>query len=272
LRDYPGREYTLLKTFLEVTWIDVIDILIVAFIIYQIMLLVKGTRAQQMLWGLAILIIVYFLSQWSGLVTLRWVLNIFLSSIIIIIIVIFQHDIRRALIQVGRPQFFGVAEKAEKVFAIEEVVKASFALAQKEIGAIMVLERNIGLRDYVEVGREIDARVSNELLISIFHPSSPLHDGAVIIQGGRITAASCYLPLTSNTHVSKSLGTRHRAAIGLTEETDAVVVVVSEERGAVALIVEGVIRQALEPPDLRESLQRLFVTPKKGRRKFLRFS
>ena len=194
-----------------------------------------------------------------------------MSSIIIIIIVIFQHDIRRALIQVGRPQFFSGAEKAEKVYEIEEVVKTSFSLGQKEIGAIMVLERNVGLRDYIEVGREIDAKVSNELLIAIFHPSSPIHDGAVIIHGGRITSASCYLPLTANTHVSKSLGTRHRAAIGLTEETDAVVVVVSEEKGVVSLIVEGVIRQALEPPDLRESLQRLFVAPKKGRRKFFRF-
>lgn len=261
----------MLETFLEIRWIDVLDIIIVAFIIYQIMVLVKGTRAQHMLWGLAILIIVFFLSQWSGLVTLRWVLNIFLSSIIIIIIVIFQHDIRRALIQVGRPQFFSGAEKAEKVYEIEEVVKTSFSLAQKEIGAIMVLERNVGLRDYIEVGREIDAKVSNELLIAIFHPSSPIHDGAVIIHGGRITSASCYLPLTANTHVSKSLGTRHRAAIGLTEETDAVVVVVSEEKGAVSLIVEGVTRQALEPPDLRESLQRLFVAPKKGQRKFFRF-
>lgn len=261
----------MLETFLEIRWIDVLDIIIVAFIIYQIMVLVKGTRAQHMLWGLAILIIIYFLSQWSGLVTLRWVLNIFLSSIIIIIIVIFQHDIRRALIQVGRPQFFSGAEKAEKVYEIEEVVKTSFSLAQKEIGAIIVLERNVGLRDYIEVGREIDAKVSHELLTSIFHPSSPIHDGAVIIHGGRITSASCYLPLTANTHVSKSLGTRHRAAIGLTEETDAVVVVVSEEKGAVSLIVEGAIRQALEPPDLRESLQRLFVAPKKGRRKFFRF-
>ncbi len=261
----------MLESFLEIRWIDVLDIIIVAFIIYQIMVLVKGTRAQHMLWGLAILIIIYFLSQWSGLVTLRWVLNIFLSSIIIIIIVIFQHDIRRALIQVGRPQFFSGAEKAEKVYEIEEVVKTSFSLAQKEIGAIIVLERNVGLRDYIEVGREIDAKVSHELLTSIFHPSSPIHDGAVIIHGGRITSASCYLPLTANTHVSKSLGTRHRAAIGLTEETDAVVVVVSEEKGAVSLIVEGVIRQALEPPDLRESLQRLFVAPKKGRRKFFRF-
>lgn len=261
----------MLETFLEIRWIDVLDIIIVAFIIYQIMVLVKGTRAQHMLWGLAILIIIYFFSQWSGLVTLRWVLNIFLSSIIIIIIVIFQHDIRRALIQVGRPQFFSGAEKAEKVYEIEEVVKTSFSLAQKEIGAIIVLERNVGLRDYIEVGREIDAKVSHELLTSIFHPSSPIHDGAVIIHGGRITSASCYLPLTANTHVSKSLGTRHRAAIGLTEETDAVVVVVSEEKGAVSLIVEGAIRQALEPPDLRESLQRLFVAPKKGRRKFFRF-
>ena len=261
----------MLEIFLEIRWIDILDIIIVAFIIYQIMVLVKGTRAQHMLWGLAILIIIYFLSQWSGLVTLRWVLNIFLSSIIIIIIVIFQHDIRRALIQVGRPQFFSGAEKAEKVYEIEEVVKTSFSLAQKEIGAIIVLERNVGLRDYIEVGREIDAKVSHELLTSIFHPSSPIHDGAVIIHGGRITSASCYLPLTANTHVSKSLGTRHRAAIGLTEETDAVVVVVSEEKGAVSLIVEGVIRQALEPPDLRESLQRLFVAPKKGRRKFFRF-
>ncbi|MFQ5901485.1 MAG: diadenylate cyclase CdaA [Thermodesulfobacteriota bacterium] len=249
---------------MDISWIDLVDIFIVAFIIYRIMLIVKGTRAQQMLWGMAVIIVVYFLSQWGGLVTLGWVLNNFLSSLIIIIIVIFQNDIRRALAQVGKTPFFAGVDKAERVYEIEEVVKASFSLARQKIGALIVLEREIGLRDYIEVGREIDAKVSKELLASIFHTSSPIHDGAVIIQGRRITAAGCFLPLTASIHVSKALGTRHRAALGLTEGTDAVVVVASEERGEVSLVVGGMIRPALESSALREALQRLFVLPEKG--------
>ncbi len=249
----------MIDSILAMTWIDVLDILIVAFIIYRTMLLIKGTRAEQMLFGLAMIVVVYFLSQWAGLLTLRWILNNFLSSLILIIIVIFQHDIRRALAQIGRPPIFGTYNKAGKIHELEELIKATFSLARERIGALRVLERNVGLKEYVEIGREVDARLSREMLLAIFHPSSPLHDGAVIIRGNRIVAAGCFLPLSTSPYIDKTLGTRHRAAIGITEETDAVVVVVSEERGEVSLAFGGMIRQNLDLPTLRKALQDVFV-------------
>ncbi len=265
----------MLNTLLSITVWDIVDITIVAFIIYRIILLVKGTRAEQMLLGLAMIIIIYFLSQWGGLLTLRWVLNNFLSSIIIIIIVIFQDDIRRALAHIGRPTLFDVYEKAEKIYELEEITKAAFSLARDRIGAIIVLEKGIGLRDYVEIGTEIDAKVGDEILTIIFHPSSSIHDGAVIIQRGRIVAAGCILPLSTSPHLHKSLGTRHRAAVGITEETDALAVVVSEERGEVSIVSGGLIKQNLDLPTFRKILQGAFVPVNpsykgKNRRKFLR--
>lgn len=249
----------MIDTILSMTWIDVLDILIVAFLIYRTMLLIKGTRAEQMLLGLAMIVIIYFLSQWAGLLTLRWILNNFLSSLILIIIVIFQHDIRRALAQIGRPPIFGTYNKAGKIHELEELIRATFALARERIGALMVLERNVGLKEYIEIGREVDAKLSSDMLLSIFHPSSPLHDGAVIIRGNRIVAAGCFLPLSTSPYIDRTLGTRHRAAIGISEETDAVVIVVSEERGEVSLAFGGTIRQNLDLPMLRRTLQDVFV-------------
>lgn len=249
----------MIDSLLSMTWIDVLDILIVAFIIYRTMLLIKGTRAEQMLLGLAMIVIIYFLSQWAGLLTLRWILNNFLSSLILIIIVIFQHDIRRALAQIGRPSILGTSHKAGKIHELEELIKATFTLARERIGALMVLERNVGLKEYVEMGREVDAKLSSEMLLSIFHPSSPLHDGAVIIREERIVAAGSFLPLSTNPYIDKTLGTRHRAGVGITEETDAVVIIVSEERGEVSLAIDGMIRQNLDLPTLRKALQDVFV-------------
>ncbi|MBI5286527.1 MAG: TIGR00159 family protein [Deltaproteobacteria bacterium] len=239
------------------TWLDALDILIVAFVIYRVMLLVKGTRAEQMLWGLAIITLAYFISRGSQLLTLQWILSNLLGSIIIIIIVIFQNDIRRALIQVGkRPPFFSGSEGLEDI--LDEVVKATFSLSEKRNGALIVLERDVGLKDYIETGVEVDARVTSQLLVSIFSPSSPLHDGAVVIQHGRLTRASCFLPLTANHEVGITFGTRHRAALGLAEETDAVVIVVSEETGEVSLVVDGVMYHQMDPPRLKGSLLGMF--------------
>ena len=175
------------------------------------------------------------------------------------IVVIFQNDIRRALTQVGAGRSFSGEERIAQGQVLEEVVRSAVLLASKRIGALLVFERDVNLNEYIEVGTRIEARVSRELLQSVFLPVSPIHDGAVIIQQGRVTAAGCFLPLTANPNVSKTLGTRHRAAIGLTEETDAVVVVVSEEEGKISLVREGRIIRDLDAGTLRSTLQQLFA-------------
>lgn len=235
---------------------DAIDILVIAYIIYRIIDLIRGTRAVQMLIGLGVVFVAFLSSQYFELYTLNWILDNFLSSILLVIVVIFQDDIRRALTQVGTRPFFGTTKWIEPG-ELEEIVRAAVALASKRIGALLVLQREVGLNQYVEVGTRLDARVSKELILSIFLPNSPIHDGAVIIHHGRIIAAGCFLPLTTNPHVSRTLGTRHRAAIGLTEETDAVVVVISEEEGAISLVREGRITRDVDAGTLRTTLQKL---------------
>lgn len=235
---------------------DAIDIGIIAFFIYRIIDLIRGTRAVQMLIGLVLVFLAFLSSQYFDLYALNWILDTFLGSILLVIVVIFQDDIRRALTQVGTRPFFGV-EPGLQGQDLEEIVRAAVSLASKRIGALIVLQREVGLNDYVEVGTRLDARVSKELITSIFQPLSPIHDGALIIHKGRIIAAGCFLPLTTNPHVSKTLGTRHRAAIGLTEETDAVVIVISEEEGAISMVREGRITRGVDAATLRSTLQRL---------------
>lgn len=246
-------------------WRDTLDILIVSFIIYRIILLIKGTRALQMLNGIAVVFLFYIVSQKAELMILHWILTNFLSSIILIIIVIFQHDIRRALTRVGSVPFFTSTEDIDEATVLDEILKAAVALSNKKIGALIVLEREVGLKNYVDIGIKLDALVNKEVIQSIFLPNSPLHDGAVIIQKGRITAGSTLLPLTTNPVFDKSLGTRHRAALGLTDETDAVVVVVSEERGRISLVEGGRLIQDLEVDDLREKLHGHFGRNKQDR-------
>ncbi len=237
--------------------LDLLDILLVAFIIYRILLLIQGTRAVQMLVGLAVLLIIYVASQIGGLFTLNWILDNFLSSIILVIVVLFQHDIRRALIHVGRNPFFADLSFREETKVIDELCRGCVALAQKRMGALLVIERETGINDFLEVGVEIDAKPSGDLIHAIFHTSSPIHDGALIIQRGRITCAGCFLPLTQNPDLSPRLGTRHRAAIGLTEMVDAVVIVVSEETGRVSVVVGGKMTRDLEMTTLKKVLSRL---------------
>jgi uncharacterized protein (TIGR00159 family) len=237
--------------------LDLLDILLVAFVIYRIILLIKGTRAVQMLVGLAVLLIIYVVSQVGGLYTLNWILNNFLSSIILVIVVIFQHDIRRALLHVGRNPFFADLSFHEETQVIDELCKGCATLSQKQLGALIVIERETGINDFLEVGADLDAKPSSELIHSIFHSASPLHDGAVIIQRGRMTRAGCFLPLTQNPEVSPRLGTRHRAGIGLTEMVDAVVIVVSEETGGISVVVGGKITRDLEVTTLKKVLKRL---------------
>jgi uncharacterized protein (TIGR00159 family) len=236
---------------------DAIDVAIIAFVIYQIINLIRGTRAVQMLIGLVVFFLAFLSSRYFDLYALNWILDNFLGSILLVIVIIFQDDIRRALTQVGTRPFFGV-ESGLHGQDLEEIIRAAVSLASKRIGALIVLQRDVGLNDFIEVGTRLDARVSKELITSIFQPLSPIHDGALIIHKGRIIAAGCFLPLTTNPHVSKTLGTRHRAAIGLTEETDAVVIVISEEEGAISMVREGRITRDLDAATLRSTLQRMF--------------
>jgi uncharacterized protein (TIGR00159 family) len=243
----------------QLRWQDAVDITLIAVVVYWIILRIRGTRAVQMLIGLVILFATYLISQIFELYTLNWVLDNFLTSILLIIVILFQNDIRRALTEVGRGPFFGLKTRATYGLMLEELTRATSRLADRRVGALIVLEREVGLNDYMEAGTTIDAAVSKELIESIFLPTAPMHDGALVVRGGRIAAAGCILPLTTNPNVTKALGTRHRAAIGITEETDAVVVVVSEEEGTASLVRGGHITRNLDAAALRVALQQLFT-------------
>lgn len=240
-----------------VRWQDILDILVVAFVIHQLISIIRGTRSVQMLLGIVVLTIVYFMASVLDLATLMWLLRTFLSSILLIIIIVFQQDIRRALTQVGKSPFQKTTDVIEK--DIEEVISAVFYLSKRRIGALIILERDTGLGDYVESGFDLDANLNKELLISIFMPVSPLHDGGVIISKRRIQTAGCILPLTQNPYISKRFGTRHRAAIGLSEETDAIVLVVSEETRNVSLVQHGALTAVNDEIALRTSLRAIFI-------------
>jgi len=245
----------------EVTAWDVVDVLIVSVLIYEALKLIRGTRASQMAIGSVVVILLFYLSQTFPLRTVGWLIRSLLAYGVFAAIVLFQSDIRRALANLGRTpffQYFGRSEDAAE--AIEEIITAAAMLAKAKVGAIIVIEREIGLRNYVESGIPVDAAVSYDLLTTIFQPTTPLHDGAVIISEGRIAAAACFLPLTVNPRLDRDLGTRHRAAIGLTEESDAIAVVVSEERGEISLSRHGQISRGLTTDDLRHRLQRLVLT------------
>ncbi len=233
------------------------DILVVAFVIYQLISIVRGTRSVQMLLGIVVLTVVYFMASILDLATLMWLLKTFLSSIFLIIIIVFQQDIRRALTQVGKSPFQKSQDIREK--DLDEIISAVFYLSKRRIGALVVIERDTGLRDYVESGIELEAKLCKELLISVFMPVSPLHDGGVIIAKGQIQTAGSILPLTQNPYISKRFGTRHRAAIGLSEETDAVVVVVSEETQDVSLVQHGTLTAASDEIALRNSLHSIVI-------------
>src|SRR5688572_8597670 len=250
--------------------LDVADIVIVAFILYRVLLLVKGTRAMQMGIGLGLIFVVYQLAHRFGLVTLYSILDALLTYIVLLIVVVFQNDIRRALMRVGRRPIFKTARTEHENLVMEEVIKASSALAQKRIGALIVFERDAMLDEFIEQGTPLDSEVTKEVLYSIFIPSfeNPLHDGAVIVREGRIWQAGAFLPLTASPKLDRSLGTRHRAAIGISEETDAVVVVVSEERGSISLCFNGNMVRNLDASSLREALLGLFYKrPRKARDK-----
>jgi uncharacterized protein (TIGR00159 family) len=239
----------------EFTWWDALDIVIVTFIIYQLLQFLRGTHAVQMALGAFVLVLLYWLSVLANLQTVNWLLRTFLPFLVFGIIVVFQSEIRKVLAHLGKtplPFLGAVARRKEEV--IDEVVLAATTLASTRTGAIIVLEREMGLRSYIETGISLDALLTYDLLISIFNPETPLHDGAVIIQGNRVAAAACFLPLTVNPELSRALGSRHRAAIGLSEDTDAVAVVVSEETGIISVVEEGRIRRELDGRQLKQAL------------------
>lgn len=243
----------------QLRWQDGIDIGIITFLVYRLLQILRGSRAMQMVTGLAVIMLAFVVSRALGLFTLNWILDNFLGSIILVIIVIFQSDIRRALTQVGKAPRFSAVERMvqRREDVIDEIVEAGMALAEKKVGGLVVLERDVGLNEYMEIGTRLDARVSRELIISVFLPHSPIHDGALVIQKGRVTAVRCVLPLSTNPNLRKSWGTRHRAALGVTEETDAVAVVVSEQEGTVALVVGGNVTENIDDQRLRAALRDL---------------
>jgi diadenylate cyclase len=241
-------------TTVEPSWLDLIDILIVAFLIYQLLQFIRGTHAVQMALGALVLVLLYWLSQFLHLETVNWLLRTFMPYLVFGIIVVFQSEIRKVLAQLGKTPLPGVFGSPRTEEVIDEVVLAGTTLAAQRTGAIVVIERDMGLRSYIETGIALDAYVTYDLLISIFNPGTPLHDGAVIIQGNRVAAAACFLPLTVNPQLSRELGSRHRAAIGVTEDTDALAVVVSEETGVISLVVGGRIRRELDAASLKSAL------------------
>lgn len=242
----------------SISWWDVLDIAMVSVLIYELLVLIRGTRAVQMALSGGFLIGLYFLSRWLELETVNWVIRNLATYVVFAIIVLFQSDIRRALAHFGRAPFFRYFERAASADeTIEELVVAAATLSTRRIGAIIVIERHIGLRNYIEGGIPLDALVTYDLLASIFQLGSPLHDGAAIIQGDRIAAAACFLPLSVNPRVSRDLGTRHRAALGITEENDAIAIVVSEESGAISLALDGDLERGLSAEALKVRLRAL---------------
>jgi len=236
--------------------ISVLDILLVAFLIYQFLSLVRGTRAAPMLVGVATLGLAFYFARLGELRTLNWLLSTLLPYVVFALIVVFQSEIRHALANLGSRVFLmRSSNSAADVY--DDIVLAANLFSQNQTGALIVIEREIGLRTYIESGVALDARLSYDLLATIFRPSAPLHDGAVIVQRDRIAAAACFLPLSMNPVLSTQLGTRHRAGIGITEETDAVAVIISEETGTISLAVGGTIDRELTVERLRERLGHL---------------
>jgi len=248
-------------------WWDLADIVIVSVVIYEVLRLIRGTRAVQMGVGAGLLALLFYLSQLGHLETVNWLIRNMVGYVVFALIVLFQADIRRTLAHFGRTPFISYLTRAEGADEmVEEVAVAAGMLASQRTGAIIAIERAIGLRNYIEGGIPLDANVTYDLLVTIFRPGTPLHDGAVIVQGDRVAAAACFLPLTVNPKVSRDFGTRHRAAIGLTEETDAVAIIVSEETGRISLALGGQIDSGHTVESLRARLRELLVGRHAGRR------
>lgn len=234
------------------------DIGIVSYLIYRLLLMLKGSKAVQVLVGILIIFAAYLLSNFFNLTALHWLLNNFISSIVLIIIIVFQQDLKRALAYMGRGYFGrGNSQAGEVKTGIEQVTDAAAELARTKTGALIVFERNIGVKEVIDTGRVLDAVVTKELLLTIFNTHTPLHDGAVIIKGKRIVAAGCMLPLSQDMQYHPTYGTRHKAAFGLSAETDALIVIISEETGKVSLVVDKDITIFDPPETIKPELSKL---------------
>ena len=235
-----------------------LDIVLVAFVVYEALMVVRGTRAGHILIGILTMVSIYGIATWAGLEALRSLLSFIVPYIGLAIIVLFQSEIRRTLAKIGRKNWFGLARGFRAPEALSEILMAVEHFSASKTGALIVLERDIGLRTFVESGVRLESLISRDILLSIFQPGLPLHDGAVIIQKDRISSAACFLPLTTSPALSRQLGTRHRAAIGITEETDCLSLIVSEETGRISIATFGELTQGLSPADVVDRINRHF--------------
>ncbi|MFV8830025.1 diadenylate cyclase CdaA [Alkalihalobacterium sp. APHAB7] len=246
---------------------SIVDILLVTYVIYKLIMVIRGTRAVQLLKGITVILAVWFLSNILGLHTLHWLMTQTVTYGLLAIIIIFQPELRRALEQLGRGRFFSRTNAPQEELAtksIEAILKAASYMAKRRIGALISVERETGMNDYVETGIGMHAKLTSELLINVFIPNTPLHDGAVIIKENAILAAGCYLPLSENPFISKELGTRHRAALGISEVTDSITIVVSEETGNVSLTKNGELHRDLNEEQLRHLLEKELIIETKS--------
>lgn len=243
-----------------------VDILLVWYVIYKLINVIRGTKAVQLLKGIIVILLVRVVSDYLGLKTLSWIMQQAINWGFLAIIIIFQPELRRALEQLGRGRFFSRSSNPDddnQEKAISAILKATDYMAKRRIGALISIERETGMSDYIETGIPLDSKISSELLINIFIPNTPLHDGAVIIQKNMVSAAACYLPLSESPFISKELGTRHRAALGISEVTDSVTIVVSEETGGISLTKNGELHRDLKGDEFKELLSdELFINNK----------
>ncbi len=243
---------------------DVLDILIVSFIVYKILGFIRESRAQQLVKGLLVLVVAFFLSDIMNLYALNWILRQTMTLGVVALVVVFQPELRRGLEYVGRSKIvkapFGQLDKEKAKNITDEFVKAVDSFSSTRTGALIILERETALSDIAETGTEINADISAQLLGNIFYEGAPLHDGAVIIRGDKVFAAGCVLPLTGNKNLNKSLGTRHRAGIGITENSDAISIIVSEETGIISMAIDGKLTRFLDTKTVEKTLLNLYLS------------
>jgi len=245
-------------------FISILDIIIVALVIYKLMMIIRGTRAVQLIKGLFVLLLTALVSEVIGLKVVNWILDQLSTVLVIALPIVFQPELRRALERLGRGKFFArpmsMLNEETLVKVVDQIIRAVNLLSKESVGALIMLERETGVNDFIETGTKIDGMVSTEFLVNIFIPKSPLHDGAVIIRGDRVAAAGCFLPLSENPNLSKELGTRHRAALGLTEHADAIGIIVSEETGTISVAEEGRLTRYLDENSLKEILNKRLLS------------